>query len=89
MVSSIESSLFFRGTEVRGKVKWFSDAKGYGFIGLVNGPDLFVHYSDIVGEGYRTLRDGDFVEFEIVQTPRGPEAAKVVVNANELPRYPC
>ena len=62
-----------------GKVKWFSDSKGYGFIGQKNGPDVFVHYSDIVGEGYRTLRDGDSVEFEVVQTPRGPEAAKVVV----------
>lgn len=68
---------------MHGKVKWFNDLKGYGFIGQENGPDVFVHYSDIVGEGHRTLRDGDSVEFEIVQTPRGPQAAKVVVNADD------
>jgi len=60
-----------------GKVKWFNDVKGYGFIGRNNGPDVFVHYSAIVGDGHRTLREGDLVEFEIVEGPKGPQAAKV------------
>lgn len=68
---------------MRGKVKWFNDVKGYGFIGQQDGPDVFVHYSDIVGEGHRTLKDGDSVEFEIVRTPRGPQAAKVAVNTDD------
>jgi cold shock protein len=60
-----------------GKVKWFNNAKGYGFIGRDDGPDVFVHYSAILGEGYRTVAEGDLVEFEIVQGPKGPQAAKV------------
>src|SRR4029077_21039875 len=60
-----------------GKVKWFNNLKGYGFIGRNDGPDVFVHYSAIVGDGYRTLREGDLVEFEIVQGPKGPQAANV------------
>ncbi len=64
---------------VQGKVKWFSDSKRYGFIGRDNGPDIFVHYTDIAGEGYRTLKPGDRVEFEIVQGPNGPHAANVLV----------
>ena len=59
--------------------KWFSDSKGYGFIGQLRGPDLFVHYSDIKGEGYRTLKDGDLVEYEVVHGPQGPHATNVVV----------
>ncbi len=62
--------------EVRVKVKWFNNSKGYGFIGR-DGPDVFVHYSAIVGDGYRTLQQGDSVEFEIVQGPKGPQAANV------------
>ena len=62
-----------------GEVKWFNDAKGYGFIGRNDGPDVFVHYSAIVGEGHRTLREGDVVEFEIVQGAKGPQAANVTV----------
>jgi cold shock protein len=63
---------------VLGIVKWFNNSKGYGFIGRDDGPDVFVHYSAIVGEGYKTLKEGDTVEFEIVQGPKGPEAANVV-----------
>ncbi len=60
-----------------GKVKWFNNAKGYGFIGRNDGPDVFVHYSAISGDGYRTLAEGDPVEFEIVQGTKGPQASNV------------
>jgi len=60
-----------------GEVKWFNHAKGFGFIGRDDGPDVFVHYSAILGEGYRTLSEGDLVKFEIVQGPKGPQAANV------------
>jgi CspA family cold shock protein len=60
-----------------GKVKWFNNAKGYGFIGRDDGPDVFVHYSAILGDGYRTLTEGDSVEFEIVPGPKGLQAANV------------
>lgn len=56
---------------MRGQVKWFNNTKGYGFIGREDGPDVFVHYTAIAGEGYKTLNEGDAVEFEIVQGPRG------------------
>lgn len=61
-----------------GKVKWFSNSKGYGFIGRDEGSDVFVHYSAIIGDGYRTLREGDVVEFEIVDGKKGPQASNVV-----------
>jgi CspA family cold shock protein len=61
-----------------GRVKWFNNAKGYGFIGREGGADVFVHYSAIVGDGYRSLQEGDAVEFEIVQGQKGPQAANVV-----------
>jgi cold shock protein len=60
-----------------GKVKWFNSAKGYGFLGRDDGPDVFVHHSAILGDGYRTLKEGDSVEFEIVQGPKGFQAANV------------
>jgi CspA family cold shock protein len=63
---------------VKGKVKWFSDAKGYGFISQENGPDVFVHHSNIVGEGFRTLEEDQEVEFEIVEGKKGPQAQNVV-----------
>jgi cold shock protein len=66
-----------RSRSVQGTVKWFNNSKGYGFIGRDDGPDVFVHYSAIVGDGYRTLQEGDAVEFEIVQGPKGPQAANV------------
>jgi cold shock protein len=66
-----------RVKRVQGNVKWFNNSKGYGFIGREDGPDVFVHYSAIVGDGYRTLQEGDPVEFEIVQGPKGPQASNV------------
>lgn len=64
---------------VRGRVKWFNEKKGYGFIEQENGEDIFVHYTAIVGQGFRTLRQGQEVEFEIVQGPKGPQAANVTI----------
>ncbi len=61
-----------------GRVKWFSDRKGYGFIERSNGEDVFVHFSAVQAEGFRTLTEGDLVEFELVETPRGLQAANVV-----------
>jgi CspA family cold shock protein len=63
---------------MEGRIKWFNNSKGYGFIGCENGPDVFVHYSGIVGDGYRTLQEGDRVSFDLVQGPKGPQAANVV-----------
>ena len=62
-----------------GTVKWFNDAKGYGFVERDDGEDVFVHYSSISGEGYRTLNEGTVVEFDIEQDEKGPRAANVVV----------
>ena len=61
-----------------GKVKWFNNSKGYGFIGREDGADVFVHYSAITGDGYRSLQEGDEVEFEIVDGQKGPQAANVI-----------
>jgi CspA family cold shock protein len=63
---------------VKGKVKWFSDSKGYGFISQEDGPDVFVHHSNITGEGFRTLEEGQEVEFEVVEGKKGPQAQNVV-----------
>jgi CspA family cold shock protein len=63
---------------VTGKVKWFNNSKGYGFIGREDGADVFVHYSAITGDGYRSLQEGDEVEFEIVEGQKGPQAANVI-----------
>jgi CspA family cold shock protein len=67
------------GSEVaKGKVKWFNNSKGYGFIAREDGPDVFVHYSAIHAEGYKTLDEGMEVEFEIKDGPKGPQAENVV-----------
>jgi CspA family cold shock protein len=60
-----------------GKVKWFNDAKGYGFIARDDGPDVFVHHSAIVAEGFRSLTEGQEVAFDIVEGPKGLQAANV------------
>ena len=62
----------------RGKVKWFNNQKGYGFITPESGKDVFVHHSAIQGDGYKSLNEGQAVEFEIRQGPKGEEAVNVV-----------
>ncbi len=61
-----------------GKVKWFNEAKGFGFIQQDNGPDVFVHYTSIKGNGFRTLTEGQRVQFDIEEGERGPKAINVV-----------
>ena len=78
----MRSDAFCRGSgalKMQGTVKWFNNAKGFGFIGRDDGgPDVFVHYSGILGDKFKTLREGDRVEFDIVQGPKGDQAANVV-----------
>ena len=62
----------------KGKVKWFSNQKGYGFITPESGSDVFVHHTAIKGDGYKTLEEGQEVEFEIVNGPKGQQASNVV-----------
>ena len=62
---------------LKGTVKWFNNAKGFGFIGRDGGPDVFVHYTAITSEGYKSLQEGDEVEFEIVEGQKGPQAGNV------------
>ena len=61
----------------RGKVKWFNDSKGFGFITQEGGPDVFVHHTAILMEGFRSLAEGQAVEFEVVQGPKGLQASNV------------
>jgi CspA family cold shock protein len=61
-----------------GRVKWFNDSKGFGFISRENGPDVFVHHSAIQGEGFRSLAENQEVQFEVVQGPKGAQAQNVV-----------
>ncbi len=62
---------------LQGTVKWFNESKGFGFIEQEDGKDVFVHYSAIQGSGFKTLNEGDKVEFEVVDGPKGPAAANV------------
>lgn len=61
-----------------GVVKWFNDAKGYGFIVRQQGPDVFVHHASIIAEGFRTLSEGDKVTFEVIEGPKGLQAKNVI-----------
>jgi len=61
----------------QGTVKWFNDAKGFGFIEQENGPDVFVHFSEIQGEGFKSLAEGDAVTFDVTQGQKGPQSANV------------
>lgn len=62
----------------KGTVKWFSNQKGFGFIATENGKDVFVHHTAIKGEGYKSLQEGQAVEFDVIQGPKGEQAANVV-----------
>lgn len=61
----------------QGTVKWFNDQKGYGFITQEDGPDVFAHFSAIQGDGFKTLEEGQQVEFEVTDGPKGPQAASI------------
>ncbi len=63
---------------MKGTVKWFNDSKGYGFIQQSEGSDVFVHFSSIEGEGFRTLAEGEAVEFEVRDSEKGPQAMNVI-----------
>ena len=64
-------------SRITGRVKWFNDAKGFGFIERDGGPDVFVHYSAIQADGFRSLKENDQVEFEVCEGPKGLQAANV------------
>ncbi len=64
---------------MKGKVKWFNEKKGYGFITLEDGKDVFVHYSEVQGKGFKSLNEGDEVEFEVTKGSKGSQAANVKV----------
>jgi cold shock protein len=68
---------------LKGVVKWFNDAKGFGFIEHTSGRDVFVHYSVISSEGFKTLKDGETVEYELKESPKGLQAAKVIRTAKD------
>jgi CspA family cold shock protein len=74
--------------QYRGTVKWFNNAKGYGFLGRDGGADVFVHYSSIQTEGYKSLKEGDEVDFDIIEGSKGPQADQVV-RVNEVAASPA
>ncbi len=80
---------------LKGTVKWFNNAKGYGFIGRADGPDVFVHYSAIASEGYKSLQEGDAVEFEIADGQKGPPGSErnqerlIFAPSNSMPDGAC
>ena len=63
--------------QFKGEVRWFNNTKGYGFLGRGDGPDVFVHFSAIQNDGYKSLKEGDAVEFDVVQGEKGPQADQV------------
>ena len=63
---------------VNGTVKWFNESKGYGFIEQESGEDVFVHFSAISGDGFKTLKEGQKVQFDVTKGPKGPQAANVI-----------
>jgi len=69
-------------SQYKGSVKWFNNAKGYGFLGREGGNDVFVHYSSIQLEGYKSLKEGEVVEFDVIQGVKGPQADKVIRVSN-------
>ena len=71
-----------------GRVKWFNDSKGFGFIEQQDGKDVFVHYTAIQGEGFKTLPEGAEVEFDLLETDRGPQAANVTVRPGQAAAAP-
>ena len=80
MAASSDLARSKKGTKMaqfKGEVKWFNNAKGYGFLGRPDGPDVFVHYSSIQLDGYKTLKEGDEVEFDVIQGAKGPQADQV------------
>jgi len=76
-VSTVRARGYGAMARLQGTVKWFNDAKGYGFISREGGPDVFVHFSAIQASGFKSLAEGDRVEFEIVQGQKGPQASEV------------
>ncbi len=72
---------------MKGKVKWFSSKKGYGFIDCEDGRSIFVHYTDIQSDGYKTLNEGDEVTFDIQETEKGPKAVNVVATKRSQRKF--
>jgi CspA family cold shock protein len=64
-------------SQFHGVVRWFNNAKGYGFLGRDGGPDVFVHFSSIQGDGYKSLKEGEEVEYDVIQGDKGPQADQV------------